>query len=76
MSGNVWEWCSSFLDPYPYDAADGREGSGRGERVIRRGAWNVDGVKAGCAYRGATTAEDFGFTIGLRVVREAPRNES
>jgi formylglycine-generating enzyme required for sulfatase activity len=68
MSGNVWEWCSSFFDPYPYDGT--REGPGPGERVIRGGAWNLDCTKARCAYRGATTPDDCGFTIGFRVVFE------
>jgi len=67
MSGNVWEWCSSLFDAYPYDANSGREEAGPGERVIRGGCWNLDRYKARCAYRGGTSPNDSGFTIGFRV---------
>jgi formylglycine-generating enzyme required for sulfatase activity len=36
MLGNVSEWCSSLYEPYPFDAADGRESAGApGLRVLR-----------------------------------------
>lgn len=42
MSGNVAEWVNSHFEPYPYDASDGREDPGSGERVVRGGAYTDD----------------------------------
>ncbi len=72
LAGNVWEWCSSFLDPYPYVADDGREAEGIGGcKALRGGAWGLDRWKARCAFRGGTHAGDLGFTIGFRIALDA-----
>jgi formylglycine-generating enzyme required for sulfatase activity len=69
MAGNVWEWTSSFPDPYPYNASDGREAiTVEGNRVHRGGAWLLPPFTVRCASRGSADARDFGFNLGFRVV--------
>lgn len=69
MAGNTWEWCSSLLDPYPYNPTDGRENlESMGKRVLRGGALGLDRFVARCAFRGGTHPGDYGFSIGFRVV--------
>jgi serine/threonine-protein kinase len=41
MAGNVWEWTSTIVQLYPYDANDGREDLNvRAERIWRGGPWS------------------------------------
>jgi len=78
MSGNVWEWCSSLLRPYPYSATDGREDPNdppsSNHRVLRGGSWGSRGVgDLRCAYRdspGDFLGGDSG--IGFRCANTAP----
>jgi len=68
MSGNIWEWCSSALAPYPYRRNDGREATdSTSARVLRGGAWGENRYAARCATRLALPLDDFGVTMGFRL---------
>ncbi len=70
MSGNVWEWVSSLYQPYPYDAADGREDlTASGSRTLRGSSWsnNVTYVRSAYRYRFVPTLTNnyLGFRCSL-----------
>jgi formylglycine-generating enzyme required for sulfatase activity len=69
MAGNVWEWTSSLYQPYPYDAADGRESpDAEGYRVMRGGSWLDEQRRARCASRHRLDPYYFGDLYGFRAV--------
>jgi formylglycine-generating enzyme required for sulfatase activity len=69
MHGNVWEWCHSLYEPYPYRAEDGREDeSDSGSRVLRGGAFHYVALDVRCASRGRYDPDDRDNDLGFRVV--------
>ncbi len=68
LSGNVWEWTSSRLMPYPYDPAGGREDpQAPGLRVVRGGAWMYSRRLARCAVREGAPPDISSNTTGFRI---------
>jgi formylglycine-generating enzyme required for sulfatase activity len=67
MNGNVWEWCQSKYEPYPYQATDGREDlQSNDTRVMRGGSWKSPAKGCRSAYRRRVPPD--GRTIGFRIV--------
>lgn len=73
MGGNVWEWVSSLIMPYPYDAKDGREDMNSKEnRVLRGSAWNNYGQWVGSARRNGNEPTGTLNSVGFRCSRDSP----
>ena len=73
MYGNVWEWCLSKYQEYPYSDSDGRnnlQANGESEtRIIRGGSWGLLGPRVyRSAYRDDHIPDRANFFIGFRVV--------
>jgi formylglycine-generating enzyme required for sulfatase activity len=72
MAGNVWEWCQSQYQSYPYKVNDGREQlEGDASRVVRGGAWGSHRYLARCASRYHLHPGVRYFSFGFRVVVSA-----
>jgi formylglycine-generating enzyme required for sulfatase activity len=57
MHGNVWEWTADATGDL---------------KIIRGGSWYFDAASAPCGLRYTHRPQDTGFSLGFRVVREAP----
>jgi formylglycine-generating enzyme required for sulfatase activity len=69
LSGNVWEWCRSQFEAYPYQAEDGRDGlAGMKARAVRGGAYIFGRGFARCAYRASNYPVDWFVFMGFRVI--------
>ena len=72
LAGNVWEWTSSLLEPYPYARTDGREAPDSIEnRALRGGSWynNARNARAACRLdlRPDNRSRNCGFRLTLSV---------
>ncbi len=73
MTGNVFEWCLSLFNRYPYNAYDGREHEkDNGTRVLRGGAFSSLRDHARCAFRVRYAPDLSDRNIGFRVVIAPP----
>jgi formylglycine-generating enzyme required for sulfatase activity len=73
LAGNVWEWCSTLLKPYPYDARDGREsGDTTGLRVLRGGGFADSGDYLNPGFRHAERPHRRLMFNGVRLARSVP----
>lgn len=73
MAGNVWEWVSSQLRPYPYKFDDGRENSNSlSTKVSRGGSWRSDLRGARTTSRNANLPGERKDSRGFRLVQEQP----
>jgi toxoflavin biosynthesis protein ToxD len=70
MVGNVWEWTSTLIQPYPYQADDGREDpKSDAKRVARGGAWYYSHKLARCSAREGMLPNFISSSIGFRLAR-------
>jgi formylglycine-generating enzyme required for sulfatase activity len=73
LAGNVWEWCSTLLKPYPYVAGDGREAASTpGLRVLRGGGYADTPAYLSPAFRHGERPDRRLPFNGLRLARSVP----
>jgi len=69
MAGNVWEWTSSLLRPYPYNPGDGREDPNSLEaQVLRGGSWSYHPDNSRSWFRYVPPDDRYGRSMGFRLV--------
>jgi len=67
MHGNVWEWCSDFLQSYPIVPQTHPTGPEKGvARIFRGGSWNTDAQFCRSAFRQQDFYEE--GVVGFRIV--------
>ena len=73
LHGNVWEWTSDPLCPYPADGSERVDPLPECDspwKVIRGGSWHFGADSARCALRYTHRPRDLGPSLGFRVVRD------
>ena len=73
MVGNVWEWTSTMMAPYPYVIDDGREvHHANGKAIVRGGAWYYSRKLARVSVREGVLPTYISSSIGFRLARSLP----
>ena len=70
MSGNVWEWCQDWHEPYTAEAKENPQGAKEGEKpVIRGGCWHYNPIQCTPTYRYSYyDRTGSGSSTGFRIV--------
>jgi formylglycine-generating enzyme required for sulfatase activity len=75
LSGNVWEWTSSLYEPYPYDAADGREADTGTRTDVQRVLRGGSGYSYSNVLRAPNRDRNFpgygNYSLGFRCARSS-----
>ena len=70
MAGNVWEWTTSFLQPYPFKNSAERD-TPKSKSIIRGGAWYYSHKFARCAARENVLPDYVSTSLGFRLAKSA-----
>jgi formylglycine-generating enzyme required for sulfatase activity len=70
MSGNVWEWCQDWHEPYTAESQENPQGASEGEKpVIRGGCWHYNPIQCTPTYRYSYyDRTGSGASTGFRIV--------
>lgn len=68
LSGNVWEWTSSFFQPYPYKDTNDHENT-KSKCIVRGGAWYYSHKLARCSARETVLPDFVSTSLGFRLAR-------
>jgi len=68
MAGNVWEWTSSYLSPYPFKESSSQENQ-KNKCIVRGGAWYYSHKLARCAARENVLSDYVSTSLGFRLAR-------